>query len=273
MKQQAGALLQLVPAPADFAARESTLQRGETRPFKGLLELLHAYDYDSEAVCEAPGQYAVRGGIVDVYPITAQQPYRLDFFGDTLEDIRSLDPVSQRSGETVAAITLTAAPRDHTHAPTASLLDYLSPAAHAVLLEPKALEELFDLQETGRAGTPLPAEGETAGKGLPALPVLERLAQSCSALFGLGDLDLASNLFDHATQEETWDTESLGHHRSYPEERLIAHERLQAEDGARSLNRSRPGSRRVMRSILSFPRKARSSGCANCWPRTRSCRN
>ena len=64
----------------------------------GLLELLHAYDYDSEAVCEAPGQYAVRGGIVDVYPITAQQPYRLDFFGDTLEDIRSLDPVSQRSG-------------------------------------------------------------------------------------------------------------------------------------------------------------------------------
>jgi len=85
------ALLQPVPAVTDFAARESTLQRGTSRPFKGLLELLHAYDYDSEAVCEAPGQYAVRGGIVDVYPITAHQPYRLDFFGDTLEDIRSLD--------------------------------------------------------------------------------------------------------------------------------------------------------------------------------------
>jgi len=210
-----GSLLQPVPAPADFASREASLQRGEARPFQGLLELLRSYDYDSEAVCEAPGQYAVRGGIVDVYPITAHQPYRLDFFGDTLEDIRTLDPVTQRSGESVVAITLTAAPRGHTSAPSASLLDYLPPAAHTVLLEPKALEELFHS---------LAAEADST---------LGRLGTACAGLFGLGDLDLASDLFDSATSEETWDTESLVHHRSYPEERLIAHERLQAEEEAR----------------------------------------
>ena len=228
------ALLQPVPAPVDFASRETALQRGETHPFKALLELLHAFDYDSEAVCEAPGQYAVRGGIVDIYPITAHQPYRLDFFGDILEDIRTLDPVTQRSGESVASVTLTAAPHGHTAAPTASLLDYLNPATHAVLLEPKALEELFDLQELGRARTPLRADDDAAAKALAPLPsFLSRLSISCAGLFGLGDLDLASDLFDHATNEETWDTESLIHHRAYPEERLIAHERLQAEDEAR----------------------------------------
>src|SRR5205085_9466983 len=88
------ALLQPVPPPVDFANREAELVRGENRPFQGLLELLRSFDYDSEAVCEAPGHYAVRGGIVDVYQITANQPYCLDFFVDTLEEIRTLDPIT-----------------------------------------------------------------------------------------------------------------------------------------------------------------------------------
>ncbi|WP_246026467.1 transcription-repair coupling factor [Oleiharenicola lentus] len=219
------ALLQPVPPPEDFSSRETNLHRGEARPFQALLDLLRAYDYDSEAVCEAPGQYAVRGGIVDVYPITAHQPYRLDFFGDTLEEIKALDPVTQRSGEAVERITLTAAARVHTGGAQASLLDYLGSAAHAAIIEPKAVEELFDLG--GRADTPPPADGAAALKGLTVL------SGTCARLFGLSDLDLASELFDGAGEEETWDTESLAHHRSYPEERQLAHERLQAEDEAR----------------------------------------
>jgi transcription-repair coupling factor (superfamily II helicase) len=211
-----GALLQPVPSLADFSSREATLRRGESRPFQGLLELLRSFDYDHEAVCEAPGQYAVRGGIVDVYPITAHQPYRLDFFGDTLEDIRTLDPVSQRSGESMELITLTATPSQHLAPTPATVFSYLTPNTHAVLLEPKALEELFDSLAPEDAGNPL-----------------ELLTQSCTHLFGVGDLDLASELFDGAAEEFTWDTESLAHHRSNPEERLLAHERLQAEDGAR----------------------------------------
>lgn len=210
------ALLQPVPPLADFATRETELMRGETRSFHGLLELLRSYDYDSEAVCEAPGQYAVRGGIVDLYPITAHQPYRLDFFGETLEEIRTLDPVTQRSGESVGRIILTAAPKLHTSGPAASLLDYLNPAAHAALLEPKALEELFDT---------LAGDNSTAFG--------DRLAHAATQLFGVGDLDLATRLFDDAGDGETWDTESLSHHRNYPEKRLLAHERLTAEEDAR----------------------------------------
>lgn len=210
------ALLQPVPPLADFATREAGIRRGENRSFQELLDLIRSFDYDSEAVCEAPGQYAVRGGIVDIYPITAHQPYRLDFFGDTLEEIRTLDPVTQRSGDAVEHITLTAAPKLHTSGLSASLLDYLNPVTHVALLEPKSLEELFDTLADNNA-----------------VDFADRLAAATASLFALSDLDLASRLFDTATHEETWDTESLVHHRSYPEERLLAHERLSAEESAR----------------------------------------
>ncbi len=210
-----GALLQAVPPVEDFAAREIELKRGASQSFQGLLDLLRSYDYDSEAVCEAPGQYAVRGGIVDVYPITAQQPYRLDFFGDTLEEIRALDPVTQRSTDPIERIVLTAAPKLHASATRASLTDYLNPDTHAAVIEPKAIEELFHSLDTS------------------ATAFLPKLLRAASEVIGISDLDLATDFLDGAGEEETWDTESLSHHRSYPEERQLAHERLQAEDEAR----------------------------------------
>ncbi len=209
------ALLQPVPPVEDFAAREIELKRGASQSFQGLLDLLRSYDYDSEAVCEAPGQYAVRGGIIDVYPITAAQPCRLDFFGDTIEEIRVLDPVTQRSTEPLDRVVLTAAPKLHAQAAPASLVDYLKPDTHVAVFEPKAIEELFHSLSTAPT------------------PFLSRLMRACSEIVGLGDLDLATDFLEGAETEETWDTESLSHHRSYPEERQLAHERLQAEDEAR----------------------------------------
>ena len=84
------ALLQPVPALQAFATSELVLARGSTQPFAQLLERLQALDYDSEAVCEAPGHYAVRGGIIDVYPITASQPYRLDWSRSLVDDFSAI---------------------------------------------------------------------------------------------------------------------------------------------------------------------------------------
>ena len=53
-----------------------------------------------------PGEYAVRGGILDLYAPGHARPCRLDFFGDTLETIRQFDPVSQRTQTAREAITL-----------------------------------------------------------------------------------------------------------------------------------------------------------------------
>jgi transcription-repair coupling factor (superfamily II helicase) len=210
------ALLQPVPALEEFSTRELTLSRGQTQPFQGLLEELRKLDYDSEAVCEAPGHYAIRGGIVDVYPVTANQPYRLDFFGDEIESIREFDPVTQRSGAVVDRITLAASPRVCLDASKTGLADYLTPSAHLLLVEPAALEEEFS------ALTPSGHDGVS--------PLFARAA----AAFAVSDLDEASHLFDGAEHEVTWDTEALGHHRRYPEDALVAQERLSVEEDARS---------------------------------------
>ncbi len=228
------ALLQRVPALEDYAANELTLTKGHTHPFQALLEKLRALDYDSEAVCEAPGTYAVRGGIIDLYPVNAAQPYRLDFFGDELEDIRELDPVTQRSGSPIDKLTLAASPRLALAPSLSGLAPYLSPGARLVLIEPSALDESFSLLAREKfAGDDAPP---------PLAPILARVA----ALDGIADLDEAAALFDRPASsaaagrtfspvaETTWDTESLAHHRRHPSDDLIAQERLAAEEQARA---------------------------------------
>jgi transcription-repair coupling factor (superfamily II helicase) len=210
------ALAQPVPAIEEFATREFTLTAGQSQSFQGLLERLRELDYDSEAVCEDPGHYAVRGGIIDVYPVTASEPYRLDFFGDQIEEIRAFDPVTQRSGATVNSITISASSRVKLDPAKTGIADYLSPRTHVVFLEPAGLDEAFS--ETARAGNDALS------------PLLER----CAAAFGLSDLDEASALFDEGSTEITWNTESLEHHRRYPEDSLVAQERLQVEEEARA---------------------------------------
>ena len=52
------------------------------------------------------GEYAVRGGIIDLFPPGMDEPVRLDFFGDTLESIRSFDPETQRTNAELRALDL-----------------------------------------------------------------------------------------------------------------------------------------------------------------------
>ena len=210
------ALLQPVPALEAFAARELTLARGQRLPFPELLESLRGLDYDAEAICEAPGHYAVRGGIIDVYPVTATQPYRLDFFGDEIEQIRAFDPVTQRSGAEAASITLSASPRV-TFAPArAGLADYLPGDTRLVLVEPAALEPAFETLAPDGSGGVAP------------------LVAKCAALIALADLDEASSLFPAGEgAEATWDTESLANHRRYPDDSLLAQDRLHSEEESR----------------------------------------
>lgn len=210
------ALTQSVPALEAFASHELTLTPGQTYPFQQLLTRLRELDYDSEAVCESPGHYAIRGGIIDVYPVTATQPYRLDFFGDEIEEIRAFDPVTQRSGEKVATLTLSASPKLRLQASQTGLADYLTPATHLVFVEPAALDESFS-EATRREGDRLS-------------PILEK----SRAAFALSDLDEASALFEgDGVHELTWDTDSLVHHRTYPDDSLVAQERLHSEAEAR----------------------------------------
>ncbi len=78
-----------------------TLRRGESFDLDSLLGHLNTVGYSSSDVVEMPGQYAVRGGILDVYSPEADRPVRVEFFGDEVDSIRRFDPTSQRSSNPI----------------------------------------------------------------------------------------------------------------------------------------------------------------------------
>lgn len=91
------ACLQKVPSKKKLAPLFKTLKIGDEIPFEELAELLTALGYKRAAVVSDKGEFAIRGGLIDLYPVTSLQPYRLDFFGNTLESIRIFDAGSQKS--------------------------------------------------------------------------------------------------------------------------------------------------------------------------------
>ena len=93
----ANAIIQRVPDRASIAARAIKAAPGNAIPMKGLVEWLQANGFDRTATVREVGEYAVRGGILDLWAPGTQNPIRLDFFGDTLETIRPFDAESQRT--------------------------------------------------------------------------------------------------------------------------------------------------------------------------------
>jgi transcription-repair coupling factor (superfamily II helicase) len=84
-----------------YADLARTIRRGETFDLDSLLTHLNTVGYTSTDVVEMPGQYALRGGILDVYSPEADRPLRIEFFGDEADSIRKFDPASQRSSNPV----------------------------------------------------------------------------------------------------------------------------------------------------------------------------
>ncbi len=91
----------LLRSPEYYADLARVLRRGETFDLEKLLERLNTVGYSATDVVEMPGQYAARGGILDVYSPEADRPVRIEFFGDEIESMRKFDPASQRSSNPV----------------------------------------------------------------------------------------------------------------------------------------------------------------------------
>ena len=84
-----------------YADLARTVRRGEMLDLDTLLPHLNTVGYHSTDVVEMPGEYALRGGILDVYSPEAERPVRIEFFGDEVESIRKFDPATQRSSNPV----------------------------------------------------------------------------------------------------------------------------------------------------------------------------
>jgi transcription-repair coupling factor (superfamily II helicase) len=102
-------LLRLSLTPHLLATRVLSVRAGEEMTPEILLEALEEGGYRREDPVTAPGQFARRGGIVDIFPSDREQPIRIELYGDIIESLRSFDPDTQRTlapAESVTALPL-----------------------------------------------------------------------------------------------------------------------------------------------------------------------
>jgi transcription-repair coupling factor (superfamily II helicase) len=82
-----------------------TIERDQEIPLEEFLDFLSSAGYEKQVTCEMPGQYAARGGIIDVFSPEAPQPVRIELLGDTIASIRAFDPSTQRSTNPIQRAT------------------------------------------------------------------------------------------------------------------------------------------------------------------------
>ncbi|WP_273452615.1 transcription-repair coupling factor [Nevskia ramosa] len=102
----AGTLLERLPPRSWLDGRALLLKAGDKLPPHAFRERLIAAGYQSVSEVQTQGEFAVRGALIDVFPMGASDAYRLDLFDDEVESIRVFDPDTQRSTEKVGEIRL-----------------------------------------------------------------------------------------------------------------------------------------------------------------------
>lgn len=88
---------QVLPPRDTLKPHLQVWKRGTLLPFSELPGRLDALGYKRAAVVSEKGEFAIRGGILDLFPASANAPYRVDFFGDEIDRIRTFDPIGQKT--------------------------------------------------------------------------------------------------------------------------------------------------------------------------------
>lgn len=118
------------------------LENDSTLDLEKLKKDLVSLGYERVAQVEMSGQFSVRGGIVDIYPLTEENPWRIELWGDEVDSIRSFDVESQRSLENMEEITIYPAAEFEGEQGMVSFLDYFPKKDTVVYLdEPNRLTE------------------------------------------------------------------------------------------------------------------------------------
>jgi transcription-repair coupling factor (superfamily II helicase) len=100
------ALMERVISRSGLDDNSIYIKEGEKISREFIIELLDSYHFELVDFVYEPGQYAIRGSIVDIFSFSSVNPYRIDFFGEVVESIRSFDTETQLSIEKIKKITL-----------------------------------------------------------------------------------------------------------------------------------------------------------------------
>ncbi len=166
----APALAEMV-APAAIWAQPTRVAPGETTPIDRLVDRLVSLGYERTTQVEERGELAVRGGLIDIYPSTADLPIRIEFFGDVVESVRAFSPFTQRTIQPVERALIW--PSAEPDAPADRIGPYADPHLSAARLVRLAPNEHPGALRTARERF---ADEAAAGALVDSEPLVDQLA-------------------------------------------------------------------------------------------------
>jgi transcription-repair coupling factor (superfamily II helicase) len=158
------AALEPVPKPEALGDASFAIAVGDRLDRDGLAERLAGRGFRRAPVVVAPGEFAVRGDIVDVFPLSEEQPIRIELLEDDVESLRRFDPETQRSAESLTSVAVALVGEDDARSGRGTLLDYVGPDDLVVLHDPGEIRARVE-----RASSGSPAVGEAFARMVDAL--------------------------------------------------------------------------------------------------------
>ena len=196
------AFLDGIISPDEIQKNRIHITGEDTVDLTKLEQDLTALGYERESQIEAPGQFAVRGGIIDVFPLAEEMPVRIELWGDEIDSIRMFDAKSQRSIENISEITIYPASENcFGNNGLVSFLKYF-PENETLLFydEPHRLQETAETVEAeyteslkNRADAGMKEEGEEELRVFQTKDIISEMNRYCG--IGLTTLESKCGLF------------------------------------------------------------------------------
>ncbi|MBI5475365.1 MAG: transcription-repair coupling factor [Ignavibacteriales bacterium] len=141
-------IIKKFPSAENFKGKIFEIESSKDYKFQNLIQELDAGGFERKNFVESYGDFAVRGGIIDIYSFSGDNPLRLEFWGDTVESIREFDVVSQRSIRELKTASIVPSITDNNpeelQKNITSIFDYFSTDAVIILDEPEIIKKEID---------------------------------------------------------------------------------------------------------------------------------
>lgn len=138
------ALFDKIVSPETFSSVSITIETGDEVNLDKLKESLVDQEYQPVKFVDQPGEFAHRGGIVDIFPYSGEYPIRLEFFGDEVDSIREFDPDSQRSVSFLNVVRIVPDATNLNKGEKNHLLSYFNEETLLVLFNEPLIEAEFE---------------------------------------------------------------------------------------------------------------------------------
>jgi len=147
----ADAIYDKLPKPESITSQSLTVLRGEVLEPESIMSFLLESGYNAVNFVDNPGEYARRGGILDVFPLNSEYPVRLEFFGNEIDSLREFDITTQRSVTFLDKVRFVPA-LSESNSNLQSLTTIIPDTARCILVQPDSivaeLQSRYDLAET-----------------------------------------------------------------------------------------------------------------------------